>query len=422
MIDIGNDGPGENIEVVHRGGKRIFLRHERRGNERCPWSYWAFHADGLPAGEVVFRFTDGTIGAGGKTVAPSDPPYRYDAEVVGPFGPAISLDGVHWTWLGAEAAPDRRSFKYANTAGHKRVHFSIYPGYRPRNLDLFVRRHAKHPRFRTSILTVSENGADIPLLEIGDPQARYHVLLTARHHAGETTANYVLEGFLSHMLAGRGFAAENFLFHVVPFVDYDGVVAGDPGNNRLPHNHNRDYGDAPIFAAVRAIQAMADAVAFSAALDFHGPLKWGGTNDVAHAVKTDPSFEGADVYWAIMREKFGAIGRRGQIPVLHDLIFPEYNGDTPEGILAQNRRMCSGYMRFRKGLSLAISLETPYCGTPTTFTVAAENLRSLGRRYARGLDEYARLFMPLRMCRWKNLTKMTYTGIVKPPLDFSRIR
>ncbi len=395
MYSISNSCPGENIEVVRLAKNEAFLRHERRNNENWSWSYWAFHADELPAHEVTFRFT-------GET-----PEYRYDDEVVSPFGPAVSLDGVHWTWLGAESSPDRKTFKYTNTAGHKRVYFSIYLGYRPQNLDLFINKHKNNPHFRTSVLAVSEKGAKVPLLEIGKPEANYHILLTARHHSGETSGSYVLEGFLEHILRGRGLAAENFLFHVVPFVDYDGVAGGDPGNNRLPHNHNRDYIDEPLYAAVRAIKALADKYEFQAALDFHGPVKWGGTFDVAHAVKTDLALEGADVYWALMREKYGS----GQIPIQHDIVFPEYNGNTLEEIIAQNRTMNSGYMHFVKNVPLAISLETPFCGTASTFTVTAANQRALGRRYARGLDEYCRLFLPLRMCRWKSEKQLSYTGL-----------
>ncbi len=391
MYSIGNSCPGENIEVVRLAENEALLRQERRDNENRRWAYWAFHADDLPAREVTFRF---------------------EAEDVGPFGPAVSPDGVHWEWLGEKSSPDRKSFTYANRAGHKRVYFSIYLGYRPQNLDEFVERH---PQLRTSTLTVSEKGREVPLWEIGRPEAERHILLTARHHSGETSGSYVLEGFLEHILKGRGLAAENFLFHVVPFVDYDGVAEGDPGNNRAPHNHNRDYIDEPRFAAVRAVKALADRYAFSAALDFHGPVKWGGLADVTHAVKIDLELEGADVYWAIMREKFG----EGGIPIVHDLVFPDYNGDTLEAILVQNRRMNSGYMRFQKGVPLTIALETPFCGTPSTFTVTAEKQRELGRRYARGLDEYCRLFLPLPLCRWKNDRQMTYTGLVPPPLDFS---
>jgi len=408
MFKVSNDCQGENIEVVRITENEVIIHYEHRENTRDDsWPYWAFHADGLPSREITFRFSDGSVDASGA--------YRYDDEVVGPFGPAVSFNGVDWEWLGAESAPDHKAFKYANKDGHERVYFFMYLGYRPQNLELFINKHKNNPLFNTSVLTVSEKGADVPLFEIGKSEAKYHFLLTSRHHSGETVGSYVLEGFLEYLLKGGGFVAEHFMAHVVPFVDYDGVVCGDPGNTRLPHNHNRDYIDEPVYASVRAIKALADKYEISVALDFHCPVKWGGTEDTACAMKHDlKKTEGADVYWAIMREKYGARNERGQIPIIHDLGYPAYN------TVDATRAMCSGYMHFVKGVSLAIATETPFYGTPSTFTVTPENLRLLGQRYAQGLDEYCRLFVPLRM--WmigERNTIPRYTGITKPEIDFS---
>ena len=50
------------------------------------------------------------------------------------------------------------------------------------------------------------------------------VLFTARHHACESTGNYVLEGVLEHLLS---LPEIPFRCIVIPFVDFDGVVDGD---------------------------------------------------------------------------------------------------------------------------------------------------------------------------------------------------
>ena len=52
------------------------------------------------------------------------------------------------------------------------------------------------------------------------------LLLTARHHACESTGSYVLEGVLDTLLREP---IPNTRVICVPFVDYDGVIDGDQG-------------------------------------------------------------------------------------------------------------------------------------------------------------------------------------------------
>ena len=87
----------------------------------------------------------------------------------------------------------------------------------------------------------------------GEPEHR--VFLTARHHACEALASYVLEGLMDAVLADQQDGAwlrEHVEFMVVPLVDKDGVEDGDQGKNRKPHDHNRDYIQT-IYPSVREI-------------------------------------------------------------------------------------------------------------------------------------------------------------------------
>ena len=60
---------------------------------------------------------------------------------------------------------------------------------------------------------------------------------------------------------------------VVPFVDYDGVVDGDQGKNRRPHDHCRDYNeDRPqVHPEVAAIMRMLKAWKPTVVQDTHSP-------------------------------------------------------------------------------------------------------------------------------------------------------
>ena len=57
-------------------------------------------------------------------------------------------------------------------------------------------------------------------------------------------------GVLQHLLESGN---RDYRYIVVPFVDYDGVIDGEQGKFRFPHDHNRDYMDNPIYPETRAV-------------------------------------------------------------------------------------------------------------------------------------------------------------------------
>ena len=170
---------------------------------------------------------------------------------------------------------DGRSFYFDFTKQGEKVRFAVTIPYVQSNLDTFLKSHKKNPHLETSTLTKSRKGRAVELLRIGSPgNGKNPVLVTARHHAAETIASYVLEGFLQEAMsdgaAGKAFRRK-YVLYAVPFVDKDGVEDGDQGKNRKPHDHNRDYGENSIYPEVRAIKELAQKNEFKFALDFHCP-------------------------------------------------------------------------------------------------------------------------------------------------------
>ena len=102
-------------------------------------------------------------------------------------------------------------------------------------------------------------------------------------------ATYALEGLLSAVLdddeLGRRWR-ERWQILAVPFMDKDGVEAGDQGKNRAPHDHNRDYNATPLYPEVAAWmklgESLKDRVVFS--LDLHCPHISGTWNDRVYFV------------------------------------------------------------------------------------------------------------------------------------------
>ena len=188
-----------NIRVVSEEGDTVFLENELRDTEG-DWFYWAFCVEEAAGRTVTFRFG----------------PTR-----LGPFGPAVSRDLVHWQWLD-QADGDSFTYTFCDDAPVYFAHNMVYPVSR---FDILCEKHG----WTKEIFCISKRGREVPCITVGSGEKK--ILLTARHHACESTGSYVLEGVLD-ALASR--LPEDFSILCVPFVDYDGVLDGDQGKNRAP--------------------------------------------------------------------------------------------------------------------------------------------------------------------------------------------
>ena len=251
--------PGGNAKVTHNQKGVVRVEPDLRGDN--PWFYWCFEATSTRAGRVNFVFPDKVAG------------FRNGA--IGFQGPAISTDrGKAWKWMGTERV-DGSSFSYDFAKANERVRFAVTIPYLQTEVDAFLKRHVSNPHLSKSILTKSRHGRNVELLRIGKPGPQVKaILITGRHHAAETMASYVLEGFMDEAIsarpAGKAFR-KKYVLYAVPFVDKDGVEEGDQGKNRKPHDHNRDYGDKSIYPEIQAIKALDRVKNFRFALDFHCP-------------------------------------------------------------------------------------------------------------------------------------------------------
>lgn len=79
---------------------------------------------------------------------------------------------------------------------------------------------------------------------------------------------------------------ENTRILVVPFMDYDGVVDGDQGKNRAPHDHNRDYINEPVFPETAELISYVEKYGCNYGIDFHSPAHWHREHDHIYIMRT----------------------------------------------------------------------------------------------------------------------------------------
>ena len=234
--------PGGNVKVLgYDANSGVATIDSDFRDSTTDWFWTYFRVRGAAGRKIHFKFS------------PRRPNRR---QRLSRTGMAYSTDeGKSWRWTapdGRHADPFSFDFEFPPDAGSVRFATSI--PYLRSNLDEFC---AAHPGIRLSTLTRSRKGRDVPLLSVGSGEtAKWSFMFTARHHASEVTASWVMEGMAEAASAdtqiGR-WLRENVHCLFVPFMDTDGCEDGDPGKNRAPHDHNRDY-RARIYPEVRAFQ------------------------------------------------------------------------------------------------------------------------------------------------------------------------
>lgn len=337
-VKIQAEFPGGNVLVSENQGHSVHVAPDLRGDS--PWFYWCFEAIAIQAGRVDFVFPEKVAG--------------FKNGAIGFQGPAISLDdGETWNWMGTDNV-EGSSFHYDFAAPDQRVRFAVTIPYVQKELDAFLTNNANNQHLRDFVLTKSRNGRNVELLQIGRPGPdKKAFLVTARHHATETIASYVLEGFLQEAMsdtpAGEEFRKRYVLF-AVPFVDKDGVEEGDQGKNRKPHDHNRDYGENSIYPEVQAIKDLDKMQNFQFALDFHCPTLVMQDHQVMYFVgaKIHPqyNFENVSEFAGWIKKGLPPNAPHGPLVWLRDESDP-----SPKN---------SRYFGFKDGAIMAATLEIPF--------------------------------------------------------------
>lgn len=361
VIEITAAYPGGNIKVGSVEPSAIYVEQELRDTTEW-WFYWNFHIRFAKTEEVTIRFSNG--------------------EVIGPWGPAMSLDGIHWSWLGKESLIDREAFRYKPNKPNESVYFAFCIPYLLDDFLRFYERYGSHPLVVQKELTRSEAGRSIPLLMIGNQNASKDILFTCRHHACEATGSYVLEGVLSYLLDKSSSVLDNYLISVIPFIDLDGVEEGDQGKARKPHDHNRDYTDTPLYRSIQALTDYAMNLNLIVGLDFHAPYKWGDRNDYPFFVKQRfPIKEEIEKLGLHLQQITLANSKPGRI--VYD---PRYDIEKGQEWNVDNPTTSSAFF-IRHSARLAATLEFPYFGSEGQI-MTQTTMRDFGKDLGRALEIY----------------------------------
>ena len=338
---------GGNIRIEQKTGDVFYLNNALRDTTE-DWFYWAFCAEEAQGREVTFKFPDCRIGY---------------------FGPAVSHDLKKWEWLGG--GKDKNSFTYVFDDDENKVYFAHSMLYHPDRFNNFC----KEKGLEIKELCKTRKNRSVPYISFGGGDRI--ILLTARHHACESTGSYVLEGVLDGLLKAP---LHNSKVICVPFVDFDGVVDGDQGKCRFPYDHNRDYDfEKPaIYPEVAAIRKIADnGILYG--FDFHSPWHFGNQNDTVFIV------------WKCIEKcaEYKKFGKCLENSINKNALSYCHENDILPGVSWNSSTApCFGrYMNEIAKADVAFTLETTYFGTKDNIFTQSNSVE-LGRCFARAMKHY----------------------------------
>jgi len=342
---------GGNIKVLKIDGSEIYVQNELRDTTE-DWFYWAFCVED----------------AAGQTLT-----FHFDKRWLGYYGPAVSRDLKNWRWLGSsDETKASDTFTYTFADDEQKVYFAHNMLYHPAHFEEFCKDNG----LTAQTLCISEKGREVPYITFGSGDEA--ILMTARHHACESTGTYVLEGVVKELLREP---IPGLKVIAVPFVDYDGVVDGDQGKSRNSYDHNRDYtpDKESRYASIRALRKIAAEEKLRYAFDFHSPWHCGGMNDWVYIPQKH--------YDNIKHTtRFSNIWEKHITP--ESLPYEAAGTLPPDTDWNKSGTPAYGtYMRSTAGAELSFTVETPYfscSGVP----FEPNRAREMGRCFVEALREY----------------------------------
>ena len=366
---ITSDFPGGNINVVRIAGDTIWLKPDLAETEG-EWFYWYFKVANISGKKIFFRF-------------------MMDNQFTS-FGPAYSINNNHnWKWYGEQQVVDN-GFTYAFSQEDTAAWFCTAFPYTALDLESFLSRLQNKNRLVRDTLCFSLEGRPVEQLSIlpTDNSRGVKVLVTARHHACEMMASYVLEGLLESILneVDLAYLRDRVEFRIVPFMDKDGVENGEQGKNRLPRDHNRDYSGESLYPSTAALRK--DIPAWSQgglkiALDLHCPWISGKYNEWIFMVgKDDPTMVEKQIRFGESMEK----NATGELK-FRNSDFLHYGTDWNVKSNNSKGKSFSQWAMGLENISLATTIEIPYASI-LGVQVSKDNARAFGKAVSYALMDY----------------------------------
>jgi hypothetical protein len=334
------------------------------------WFYWYFKVSNIKGKTITFKFDQENVFA--------------------KYGPGYSINNdKDWKWYGEHRIIDN-SFTYSFSEEDSLAYFSMAFPYTQRDFQTFFSTVIQEKFVKIDTLCLSPEGRYIEKVHLSanSKTPRFKVLITARHHACEMMASYVMEGIIDGIIHNHDlvFLRENVEFLFIPFMDKDGVENGEQGKNRIPKDHNRDYIGESIHnstATLRKIIPEWSDGKLKIALDLHCPWIHGYPNEHIYMVgNSNQEIEKHQIIFSQLIEKYAM----GDMKFYHSNFLPFGTSWNTASNYSKGMSI-SKWASQLDGIDFSGTIEFPYANV-SGIPVSKDGARIFGKAIVYSIQEY----------------------------------
>ncbi len=258
-LAVHTDFPGGSVKILKIDDALRSVTFSAGGTPTRGWvCWWYFRVSGVEPGEtLVFNL----VGSG----------------FASPDQASISTDGVRWQHT-APGKRDKGQIVFRVTVPGKEVWLAWGAPFTSSEAKKTLDAAAKNCKSAEVFeLCKSKKGRSVWALKIDESKdaEKPTIWVHARQHAWEAGSSWVCKGFIDWLVSDDPRAValrKSAIIIVVPIMDVDNVEDGEGGKNQMPHDHNRDWSEAPVHPEVQAAMLhLRRARRVSLFIDLHNP-------------------------------------------------------------------------------------------------------------------------------------------------------
>jgi hypothetical protein len=155
----------------------------------------------------------------------------------------VSADGREWKVIPAEFIEGSAVRIRLHMDGPAMYLARLEP-YRISDLETLIEEIKGSKLVEITQIGKTVEGRPLEIIRIGDPQAKYRVLMRARAHSWEPGGNWIVQGFIRAMLKDDEISRkclDRFCLYIMPMANKDGVARGLTRFNMNGRDLNRNW-------------------------------------------------------------------------------------------------------------------------------------------------------------------------------------
>ncbi|WP_339727846.1 M14-type cytosolic carboxypeptidase [uncultured Gimesia sp.] len=243
---------GGAAEVLEIDQAKRSIKIRPAGDSQFGWPcWWYFQVTGVQPGEELIVIVDASHmqQANGQ---------KLSSNWALPDRATFSTDQKNWLQTPAGLKRDG-TCQWTMKVDAEQAWFAWGPPFVPADAKQLVDRLSREHSDVTSFeLCKTRAGRVVPALVVSqgesETDSRMVIWVQARQHAWESGGSWVGRGFIEWAVSDDPQALalrKKADIYFVPIMDVDNVATGNGGKNQVPHDHNRDWSEAPRWNSVK---------------------------------------------------------------------------------------------------------------------------------------------------------------------------